>query len=124
MKKVLVPLALPLGLARADFFEAKAVIGGRECNIHFLVFNLPHCEGVFVKACLAETFDAFCDGRGAAFELFGGITNSFIYDNTKPRVACINFLRDHIEWLVIEEQRTWFITTSAYRVLKEGAVQQ
>ena len=88
-REMFVPLAHPPGHAQADFGEALAVIGGVERKIHFLVMELPHSDACFLKAYPAETTEAFCDGHVAAFEFFGGVPISILYDNTKIAVACI-----------------------------------
>ena len=88
-QEVFVPLAHPPGHAQADFGEALAVIGGVERKIHFFAFDLPHSDACFVIAYPAETTEAFCDGHVKAFEFFGGIPQSILYDNTKLAVARI-----------------------------------
>jgi transposase len=87
--EMFVPLAHPPGHAQADFGEALAVIGGVERKVHFLVIDLPHSDACFLKAYPAETTEAFCDGHVAAFEFFGGVPSSILYDNTKIAVARI-----------------------------------
>ena len=89
MKEVFVPLAHPPGHAQADFGEARAIIGGVERKIHFLVVDLPQSDAIFVKAYPAETAEAFCDGHVAAFDFFGGVPLSILYDNTRLAVAKI-----------------------------------
>ena len=37
----------------------------------------------FVQAFPAETMEAFCEGRNAAFRYFGGVPRRIVYDNTK-----------------------------------------
>jgi len=66
-----------------------SVIGGVERKIHFFAFDLPHSDACFVVAYPAETTEAFCDGHVKAFEFFGGIPKSILYDNTKIAVARI-----------------------------------
>jgi transposase len=51
--------------------------------------DLPHSDGCFVKAYPAETAEAFCDGHVAAFDCFGGVPRSILYDNTKLAIAKI-----------------------------------
>jgi transposase len=51
--------------------------------------DLPHSDGCFVKAYPAETAEAFCDGHVAAFDFFGGVPRSILYDNTRLAVARI-----------------------------------
>jgi transposase len=60
----------------------------RFASIIFCV-DLPHSDGCFVKAYPAETAEAFCDGDVAAFDFFGGVPQSLLYDNTKLAVAKI-----------------------------------
>lgn len=88
-REVFVPLVHPPGHAQADFGEALAVIGGVERKIHFFAFDLPHSDANFVVAYPAETTEAFCDGHVKAFEFFGGVPQSILYDNTKIAVAKI-----------------------------------
>ena len=88
-REMFVPLAHPPGHAQADFGEALAFIAGIERKIHFLVIELPHSDTCFLKAYPAETTEAFCDGHVAAFDFFGGVPRSILYDNTKIAVARI-----------------------------------
>ena len=60
-----------------------------ERKIHFLAMHLPHSDAIFVAAYPAETTEAFCDGHVRAFEFFGGVPQSILYDNTKIAVARI-----------------------------------
>lgn len=88
-REMFVPLSHPPGHAQADFGEALAIIGGIERKVHFLVMDLPHSDTCFLKAYPAETTVAFCDAHVAAFEFFGGVPISILYDNTKIAVARI-----------------------------------
>ena len=88
-KEMFVPLYHPPGHAQVDFGEALAVIGGVECKIHFFCMDLPHSDATFVKAYPAETTEAFLDGHVAAFDRFGGLPVSILYDNTTLAVAKI-----------------------------------
>src|SRR2546430_14466329 len=63
-------------------------VARRFASIIFCV-DLPHSDGCFVKAYPAETAEAFCDGHVAAFDFFGGVPKSILYDNTKLAVAKI-----------------------------------
>ena len=71
-------LARPLG-----------VIGGVERKLHCFAMTLAHSDAIFIKAYPAETTEAFCDGRNAAFAFFGGVPLSMFYDNTAIAVAKI-----------------------------------
>ena len=86
-QEMFVPLVHPPGDAQADFGEALVVVAGVACTAHDLVVDLPHSDDAFVKACPAETTEAFCDGHNAAFHYFGGVPRGIVYDNTKLAVA-------------------------------------
>ena len=88
-QEMFVPLTHPPGHAQADFGEALGIIGGVERKIHYLAMDLPHSDAIFVVAYPAETTEAFCDGHVKAFEFFGGVPQSILYDNTKIAVARI-----------------------------------
>ena len=88
-REVFVPLRHDAGHAQADFGEASAVINGVEQKIHFFAVDLPHSDASFVQAYPEETTEAFCAGHTAAFEFFGGVPNSILYDNTRIAVARI-----------------------------------
>ena len=84
-----VPLSHPPGHAQCDFGEAVAIIAGVERKVHYLVLDLPHSDGCFMKAYPAETTEAFLDGHVSAFAFLGGVPQSILYDNTKLAVARI-----------------------------------
>ena len=83
------PLSHVPGHAQCDFGEAVAVISGVERKVHYLVLDLPHSDGCFMKAYPAETTEAFLDGHVSAFAFLGGAPQSILYDNTKLAVARI-----------------------------------
>jgi transposase len=88
-REVFVPLQHDPGHAQVDFGEALAEIAGVERKIHFFAMDLPHSDACFVQAYPAETAEAFCDGHNGAFEFFGKVPRSILYDNTKLAVARI-----------------------------------
>jgi transposase len=88
-REMFVPLSHRPGHAQADFGEADGYIGGKKVRFHYFCMDLPHSDGCFVKAYPAETAEAFCDGHVAAFDFFGGVPQSILYDNTRLAVAKI-----------------------------------
>ena len=88
-REMFVPLSHRPGHAQADFGEADGYIGGKKVRFHYFCMDLPHSDGCFVKAYPAETAEAFCDGHVAAFDFFGGVPKSILYDNTRLAVARI-----------------------------------
>lgn len=53
----------------------------------FLCVDLPHSDDSFVMAFPAETTKAFLEGHRQAFEYFGGVPRTILYDNTRIAVA-------------------------------------
>src|ERR1700716_2075157 len=86
-REMFVPLSHRPGHAQADFGQADAYIAGKKVRFHYFWVDFPHSDGCFVKAYPAETAEAFCDGHVAAFDFFGGVPQSILYDNTKLAVA-------------------------------------
>jgi len=88
-REMFIPLSHRPGHAQADFGEADGYICGKKVRFHYFCMDLPHSDGCFVKAYPAETAEAFCDGHVAAFDFFGGVPPSILYDNTRLAVAKI-----------------------------------
>ena len=88
-RETFVPLSHPPGHAQVDFGEAIGVIGGVRQKIHFFCMDLPQSDAPFVKAYPRETTEAFLDGHVSAFNFFGGVPCSILYDNTTIAVAKI-----------------------------------
>src|ERR1700682_1820480 len=88
-REMFVPLSHRPGHAQADFGQADAYIAGKKVRFHYFCMDLPHSDGSFVKAYPAETAEAFCEGHVAAFDFFGGVPLSILYDNTRLAVARI-----------------------------------
>jgi transposase len=70
-------------------------VSGRKCTFFawtpfFNGASLPHSDACFVKAYPAETTEAFLDGHVSAFNFFGGVPQSILYDNL--RIAVIKIL--------------------------------
>ncbi len=107
-REMYVPLSHPPGHAQCDFGQAKAVIGGVEQTIHYFVLDLPHSDACFVKACPAETTEAFCDGHVSAFSFLGGVPRSILYDNMRLAAARI---WETVEGSVPASSRSWCRTT-------------
>lgn len=88
-KEMFVPLAHRPGHAQVDFGEADGYIGEKKIPYHYFCLDLPHSDGIFVKAYPAELTKAFLDGHVAAFDFIGGVPQSILYDNTRIAVAKI-----------------------------------
>jgi transposase len=88
-REMFIPLSHRPGHAQADFGQADGYIAGKKVRFHYFCMDLPHSDGCFVKAYPAETAEAFCDGHVAAFDFFGGVPQSILYDNTRLAVSQI-----------------------------------
>ena len=88
-REVFIPLSHRPGHAQVDFGEADGIIDGKLMRFHYFCMDLPHSDAPFFKAYPAEVAEAFCEGHVAAFDFFGGIPRSILYDNTKLAVAQI-----------------------------------
>jgi transposase len=91
-REMFIPLVHAPGHAQVDFGEAWVRLGGIEQKVHLFMMDLPHSDAAFVKAYPAENTEAFLDGHVAAFEFFGGVPLSILYDNTK--LAVVKILED------------------------------
>ena len=89
-QEMFVPLGHPPGHAQADFGEAVAVIGGRTSEGPFL---LPGSAalGRRLRQGLSGRADGGLSATGTmpAFDFFGGVPQSILYDNTRLAVARI-----------------------------------
>ena len=88
-QEMFVPLTHAPGEAQADFGEALVVMAGVELKAHYLAVDLPQSDDCFVMAFPAETTEAFLEGHVQAFQYFGGVPVSILYDNLKLAVARI-----------------------------------
>lgn len=88
-REMFIPLSHAAGHAQVDFGEADVYLGGQRKRVHFFCLDLPHSDGIFIKAYLGETTEAFLDGHVSAFAWLGGVPRSILYDNTTLAVAKI-----------------------------------
>lgn len=88
-QEMFVPLTHAPGEAQADFGEAVVIIAGVEQKAHYLAMDLPQSDDCFVMAFPAETTEAFLEGHRQAFDYWGGVPRSIVYDNTRIAVAKI-----------------------------------
>ena len=89
MKEAFVPLTHPPGHGQVDFGEALAVIDGVKRKVAMFVMSLPYSDDAFIRVYPQETSEAWCDGHVAAFDYFGGVPVSLLYDNSTRIVARI-----------------------------------
>ncbi len=88
-REMFIPLAHPAGHGQADFGEAVVVLGGVQQKVHFFAFDLPQSDACYIRAYHAATSEAWMDGHVHAFNFFGAVPLSVVYDNDSCLVAKI-----------------------------------
>lgn len=89
-QEVFLKLHHPPGHGQADFGETDILLNGTKTRIHYFCLSLPYSDAMFVKAYPSETTEAWLDGHVAAFQHFGVVPMSMLYDNSKRLVASID----------------------------------
>jgi transposase len=89
-----VPLAFAPGeRAEFDFGHAVVELAGQEVSWPYLAGRLRYSGAMFVEVFPTERQDAFLLGQRHAFEFWGGVPRTVVYDNLTPAVQRI--LRGH-----------------------------
>jgi transposase len=92
--KAYVPLSFaPAERGEVDFGHALVRLRGQEMQVSFLAARLRYSGAMFIAAFPTERQDAFLLGQRWAFEFWGGVPKSVVYDNLKP--AVLQLLRGH-----------------------------
>lgn len=92
--KAFVPLTFtPAERGEVDFGHAVVRLAGQELQVPFLAARLRYSGAMFLAVFPTERQDAFLLGQHWAFEFWGGVPRSVVYDNLKPAVA--QLLRGH-----------------------------
>lgn len=85
-----VPLAFEPGeRAEFDFGEATVEVHGQLRVVPFLVGRLRFSGAMYLEVFPTQRQDAFLLGQRHAFEFWGGVPRSVLYDNLKPAVVQI-----------------------------------
>ncbi len=89
-----IPLTFaPAQRGEVDFGHAVVRLGGEEQQVPFLAARLRYSGAMFLAAFPTERQDAFLLGQRWAFEFWGGMPRTVVYDNLRPAVA--QLLRGH-----------------------------
>lgn len=92
--KAFVPLTFtPAERGEVDFGHAVVRLAGQELRVPFLAARLRYSGAMFLAVFPTERQDAFLLGQRWAFEFWGGVPRSIVYDNLKPAVT--QLLRGH-----------------------------
>ena len=94
LAKAYIPLAFaPAERGEVDFGHVVVRLAGQEQQVPFLAARLRYSGAMFIATFPTERQDAFLLGQRWAFEFWGGVPTSVVYDNLKPAVA--QMLRGH-----------------------------
>ena len=92
-----VPLAFGFGHAQADWGVAEVVVAGARQEAIFVVLRLDTSEDAFVQIFPTQRTEAVYEGHRRAFEYFGGVPPTILYDNAPTLVAHVLRGRDRTE---------------------------
>jgi len=93
-KPAYVPLDFTPGeRAEFDFGEATVKVGGQLIKVPFLAGRLRFSGAMFVECFPTQRQEAFLLGQRHAFEFWGGVPRTAVYDNLKP--AVLQVLQGH-----------------------------
>jgi len=105
-----VPLAFAPGeRAEFDFGHAVVVLDGQRTEVPFLTGRLRYSGAMFLECFPTERQDGFLLGQRHAFEFWGGVATTVVYDNLKA--AVLEILQGHTR----TEQEAFRHFRSVYR---------
>jgi len=98
LRKPCKPAFIPLDFtpgerAEFDFGEASVKIKGQLLKVPFLAGRLRFSGAMFVECFPTQRQEAFLLGQRHAFEFWGGVPRTVVYDNLKP--AVLQILQGH-----------------------------
>lgn len=97
-KEVFIPLEYDEGSsAQADWGEAYVILKGIKSLVKIFCMRLCYSKKPFVYAFPFEKQEAFLEGHKRAFEFFGGVPHTLIWDNLKTAVKKILKGKNRIE---------------------------
>ena len=86
-REAFVPLKHDPGEAQADWGEAFVWDGGERRRVYLFVMTLPFSDARFVACFPRCTLEFFLEGHRRAFEFFGGVPRTIVYDNLRSAVT-------------------------------------
>lgn len=84
--------------AQVDWGSTQILLGGKPCRINFFALVLGYSRRLYVEASLRQDVASLIGCHLNAFEWFGGITHTILYDN--PKTICLkrDFEGKDITW--------------------------
>lgn len=88
--KAYIPLTFAPGeRAEFDFGQAMVILAGTQTTVSYLAGRLRYSGAIFVECFPTARQDCFLLGQRHAFEFWGGVPLTVVYDNLKPAVLQI-----------------------------------
>ncbi|MED1721163.1 IS21 family transposase [Brevibacillus parabrevis] len=84
-----IKLEHPGGEAQVDFGKVKAVVKGKEQELHLLVVSFPYSNAAFPIILPSENTECFLEGLKRVFERIGGVPRTLWFDNLSAAVVSI-----------------------------------
>jgi transposase len=88
----------PGAQAQVDWGMLGVWIGEKKLKVHLFVMVLGYSRRIFTRGYLHEKLGNLLDGHEAAFEHFGGRTETILYDNPRTIVTAKDEATGHVEW--------------------------
>ncbi len=112
--------------AQVDFGQLRVWIGDTETTVHLFVFALGYSRRLWTRAYPHERLDVVLDGHERAFQYFGGVPLTCLYDN--PRTQVTGRREGRVLWHPVFEDfaRAYGFTPRAcqpYRAQTKGKVE-
>jgi transposase len=85
-----IPQEFPMGeYAQFDWGTADIILNGQQTTIQLFCMRLTYSRKIFVKAFMNQKQEALLQGHVDAFDYFGGVPKTIVYDNLKTVVKRI-----------------------------------
>lgn len=94
--------------AEADWGRALAIVGGMQIPFHFFCMRSKFSGKSFIRAYPCEKQQAFFDAHIHAFDFFGGVFPTVVYDNLTSAVQKVLAGHDRIEQEGFRKLRSYY----------------
>lgn len=119
--KAFIPLDPSCGQeGEVDWGGATAIIAGREERLKFFCMRSKYSAKHFVRFYPCERQQAFFDGHIKAFDFFGGVFSTLIYDNLKTAVQKVLKGKDRIQQESFRRFQSYYNFTARFCNVASG----
>ena len=113
--KVFIPCNPEIGLeAEVDWGTAEAIINGKKTKLKFFCMRSKYSGKHFVKFYPCERQQLFLDAHVCAFNFFGGVFPTIIYDNLRTAVCKVLRGKQRIEQEAFTKFRAYYNFEAVY----------